>query len=135
MSVPFFNKYRAAMDVLQKGRDLLVEALADEILDQGSELVQGGYQFNEFLESQGTRLHFLSLLVGQLEQSAEALDEARAYAAEPPKTPARKRSARRSSNKSCRRKARPTTPERAAGIDSLSIRAFWNSANASNQKR
>ena len=30
---------------------------------------------NEFLETQGTRLHFLSLLVSQLEQSADALDE------------------------------------------------------------
>jgi hypothetical protein len=94
MSVPLFNKYRAAMDVLQSGRDLLVEALADEILEQGPELVEGGYQFNEFLESQGTRLHFLGLLVGQLELSAEALDEARTAAAlpPPPKPTGRKRS-------------------------------------------
>ena len=76
MSDPYFNKYRAAIDILQKGRDLLVNALAEEILDQGMDLIEGGYQFNEFLESQGTRLHFLSVLVGQLEQSAEVMDEA-----------------------------------------------------------
>ena len=35
MSEPLFNKYRAAIEVLQKGRDVLVEAMADEILDQG----------------------------------------------------------------------------------------------------
>jgi hypothetical protein len=91
---PYHNKYRAAIEVLQKGRDLLVDALADEILDQGPDLVEGGYQFNEFLEAQGTRLHFLSLLVGQLEQSAEVLDEQLAAPPPPPppKFPARKRS-------------------------------------------
>jgi hypothetical protein len=91
---PFSNKYRSAIEVLQKGRDVLVEALADEILDQGTDLIEGGYQFNEFLESQGTRLHFLSLLVSQLEQSAEALDEALAAPPPPPppRSPARKRS-------------------------------------------
>ena len=93
MSDPFFNKYRAAIEVLQKGRDLLVDALAEEVLDQGTDLIEGGYQFNEFLESQGTRLHFLSLLVSQLEQSAEAFDEAAtAPPPPPPKPPARKRS-------------------------------------------
>jgi len=96
-----FNKYRAAIEVLQKGRDVLVEAMADEILDQGEDLVDGGFQFNEFLESQGTRLHFLSLLVGQLEQSAETLDEALTAPPPPPppKTPARKRSPRPRSKK------------------------------------
>jgi hypothetical protein len=91
---PLYNKYRAAIEVLQRGRDVLVEALADEILDQGTDLIEGGYQFNEFLESQGTRLHFLSLLVGQLEQSAEALDESLIAPPPPPppKSPARKRS-------------------------------------------
>jgi hypothetical protein len=98
MSVQLNNKYRAAIDVLQKGREVLVEALADEILDQGVDLIEGGYQFNEFLESQGTRLHFLSLLVGQLEQSAEALDEAKSAAPPPPpvQEPVRKRSRPRS---------------------------------------
>src|SRR5947207_5605388 len=93
MSVPLHDKYRAAIDVLQKGREVLVEALADEIVDQGTDLIEGGYQFNEFLESQGTRLHFLSLLVGQLEQSAEALDEALTAPPPPPpvQEPARKR--------------------------------------------
>ena len=87
MNAPSPNKFRAAIEVLQKGRDVLVENLAEEILDQGGDLMDGGYQFNEFLESQGTRLHFLSLVLGQLEQSAEALDEAMA----PPPPPPRKR--------------------------------------------
>jgi hypothetical protein len=92
MSGSLYNKYRAAIDVLQKGRDVLVESLADEILEQGTDLIDGGYQFNEFLESQGTRLHFLSLLVCQLEQSAEALDEElTAPPPPPPKAPAKKK--------------------------------------------
>ena len=93
-----WNKYRTAIDILQKGRDVLVEAMADEIVDQGRDLVDGGYQFNEFLESQGTRLHFLSLLVSQLEQSADALDEALTAPPPPPppKSPARKRTRARS---------------------------------------
>jgi len=87
------NKYRSAIDVLQKGRDVLIDALADDILEQGGDLIDGGYQFNELLETQGTRLHFLSLLVGQLEQSAEVLDEELAAPPPPPKpkAPARKR--------------------------------------------
>jgi hypothetical protein len=89
MIQPSFNKFRAAMDVLQKGREALVDALADEILDQGEDLTGVSYQFNEFLESQGTRLHFLILLLSQLEQSADALDEARS--APPPKAPSRRK--------------------------------------------
>src|SRR6476660_589157 len=101
MSDPYHNKYRAAIEVLQKGRELLVEALADEILDQGPDLVEGGYQFNEFLESQGTRLHFLSLLVGQLEQSADSLDEVLTAPPPPPptQTSARKRAPRAKAKK------------------------------------
>jgi hypothetical protein len=75
MSHPSLNKYRAAIEVLQKGRESLVEALASEVLDQEENLLEGGFYFNEFLETQGTRLHFLTLLVSQLEQSADALDE------------------------------------------------------------
>lgn len=91
MSKPLFNKYRAAVEILQKGRDVLVESMADEIIEQGSDLVDGGFLFNEFLESQGTRLHFLSLLVTQLEQSAEALDETLTAPPPPPKAPAKRR--------------------------------------------
>ena len=78
------NKYRAAIEVLQRGRDSLVEALADEVLAQEEELLEGGFYFNEFLESQGTRLHFLSLLVSQLEQSADAVEEANPEPPHPP---------------------------------------------------
>ncbi|WP_435017053.1 hypothetical protein TA3x_004643 [Tundrisphaera sp. TA3] len=70
-----FNKYRAAIQVLMKGRDLLVGDLAEDVLEQQEDLLEGGFLFNEFLESQGTRLHFLSLLVAQLEQSADTFDE------------------------------------------------------------
>ena len=78
------NKFRAAIEVLQRGRDALVEVMADEINEQGLDLIDGGYQFNEFLESQGTRLHFLGLLIGQLEFSADVLEEIEAISPPPP---------------------------------------------------
>jgi hypothetical protein len=84
MSDQSLNKYRAAVQILQRGRDLMVEALAEEVLTQEEDLLDGGFFFNEFLEVQGTRLHFLSLLVSQLEQSADALDE---MPVEPPQPP------------------------------------------------
>jgi hypothetical protein len=74
-----FNKYRAAINVLQRGRDQLVESLAEEILAQGEDLVDNNFLLNEFLETQGTRLHFLLLVMGQMEQSADALDEQNAF--------------------------------------------------------
>ena len=80
MSDHRFNKYRAAVDVLNKGRDALVEGLAEDVLSQADDLLEGGFLFNEFLETQGTRLHFLMLLVQQLESSAETFDEASAAA-------------------------------------------------------
>jgi len=70
-----FNKYRAAASVLQRGREMLVETMADDILEQSDDLLEGGYAFHEFLENQGTRIHFLSLLVAQLEQTADEVDE------------------------------------------------------------
>ena len=93
MPTPRQNKFRDAIDVLQKGLDALVESIADEILDQGDSVVEGSYHFNELLETQGTRLHFLSLLMGQLEQSAEAFEECQPAPPPPPvRAPARKRS-------------------------------------------
>jgi 3-phosphoglycerate kinase len=91
MPHPKFNKYRAAVEVLQRGRDLLVEDLADDVLEQADDLIEGGFLFNEFLETQGTRIHFLSLLVAQLEQSAEALEESRAAEIPPPPAPKKRR--------------------------------------------
>jgi hypothetical protein len=89
------NKFRTAIEVLQRGRDVLVGELADEILDRREDLAEGGFLLNEFLESQGTRLHFLCLVVSQLEQSAEALDESRpAPIPEPAPKPAAKRRTR-----------------------------------------
>ena len=84
MPHPAFNKYRAAVEVLQKGRETLVDALADEVLAQEENLLEGGFLFNEFLEAQGTRLHFLGLLLGQLELSADTLDEANSGLPDPP---------------------------------------------------
>jgi hypothetical protein len=83
------NKFRAAVEVLQRGRDVLVDELADEILDHADDLIDGGFGFNELLETQGTRLHFLALLLSQLEQSAEVMDEA--LASRPP-APRKRRS-------------------------------------------
>ncbi|WP_435005701.1 hypothetical protein P12x_003507 [Tundrisphaera lichenicola] len=88
------NKYRAAIEVLQRGRDVLVESLADEVISQSDDLIDGGFLFNEFLEAQGTRLHFLSLLVSQLEQSADLMEEA---AIETPPPPAPKAPRKRKS--------------------------------------
>src|SRR4051812_50115620 len=81
------NKFRAAMDVLQRGRDRLVESLADEVNDQADDLLDSGYLFHEMLETQGTRLHFLGLLLAQLEQSAEATEEEEAARSAPPPPP------------------------------------------------
>jgi hypothetical protein len=68
------NKYRVAYEQLQRGRDRFVDELADEVLDRGDDLIDTPFLLNEFLESQGTRLHFLGLLMAQLEQSAETLE-------------------------------------------------------------
>jgi len=97
MSLSSQNKFRAAIEVLQKGRDALVEEMAEEIITQGEDLIEGGYQFNEFLESQGTRLHFLGLLIGQLELSADFLEEAEA--ALPPPPPQRATAKRKPKNR------------------------------------
>ncbi len=71
------NKYRAAIEVLQRGRDQLMAELADTVLDQADDLLEGGFAFHEFLENQGTRVHFLCLLLAQLEQSADSAEEPR----------------------------------------------------------
>ena len=77
-----FNKFRAAVEVLQKGRDQIVESIADDVLDQGEDLVlEGGYMFHEFLENQGTRLHFLGLLDSTI--GAVGRDARRAHAPPP----------------------------------------------------
>ena len=81
------NKFRAAIEVLHRGRDLLVESLADDILEQHENLMEGGFQFHEFLETHGARLHFLGLIVGHLEQSAEFLDEVHAHSSRPEPLP------------------------------------------------
>jgi hypothetical protein len=98
------NKFRTAIEILQRGRDVLVEDLADEVLDRQEDLSEGGFLLNEFLEAQGTRLHFLCLLVSQLEQSAEALDESMPS---PPPLPALKPAAKRRTR--AKKLAQPTS--------------------------
>jgi hypothetical protein len=90
------NKYRTAMEVLQRSRDQMVEEMADLVIEQAADFLEGGYLFNEFLEGQGTKLHFLGLLLAQLEQSAEQLEEAAAtrVASHPTTTPKPKRKSR-----------------------------------------
>jgi hypothetical protein len=75
MSDNAFNKFRAAVEVLQRGRSSMVENIAEEILVQGDDLTDNPFLFNEFVESQGTRLHFLTMLMGQLEFLADQFDE------------------------------------------------------------
>ena len=112
------NKYRAAIEILLQGRDQLVDCLADDVLDQQENLLDGGFQFHEFLESQGARLHFLGLILGHLEQSAEMVEEvsaARLRLAEPeprsePPHP-RKRSRSRNSRTAKPRKQPPPNSE------------------------
>jgi hypothetical protein len=95
MSDTSFNKFRAAAQVLQRGRDLLVESLAEDVLDQADDLIDNNFLFNEFLESQGTRLHFLMLVLSQLEQSADSFDELAAIQPPPkPAEPAKKKRTR-----------------------------------------
>ena len=110
MSPHPFNRYRAAIEVLQRGRDLLVDELADQVLDQADDLVEGGFAFNEFLEREGTRLHFLALLVSQLEQSADSYDEAHATPPPPPIPEEPKPKKRRSRAKKVSRPASAEEP-------------------------
>lgn len=85
MSDQPMNKYRAALSLLQRGRDQMVDSLAEEVLYQGDDLLEASWSLNEMLETQGTRLHFLGLLIQQLEQSAEQYEEA--HPAPPPPKP------------------------------------------------
>ncbi len=128
MSGPKFNKYRLAMDVLQRGRDQMMEELAESLIDESDDLMDSTYAFQEMLENQGTRLHFLSLLMAQLEQSADALDELREFPPpelmdlpeeseiepdhEQPEPPARKKTKPRARNgRKLHQKQREGTPD------------------------
>lgn len=102
------NKYREALELLQRSRDQLVDQVTDHLLDQGEEVLEQGYMIHEFLENQGTRLHFLTLLASQIEQSADQWDEARVQESIP--RPARS-AARKPSAKPRRRKGVEPTPE------------------------
>ena len=105
------NKYRAAMEILLQGRDQLVETLADDVLDQQENILDGGFQFHEFLESQGARLHFLGLILGHLEQSAELVEQLTSLRLEPSPS-ASKSSLSQSRKRSKARNARSPKPRR-----------------------
>jgi hypothetical protein len=100
------NKFRDAIDVLQKGRDALVESIADEILDSGEDLVEGSYQFNELLETQGTRLHFLWA------SSSNPRRRWRNPSRRLPLFAPRRGSDRAQSPRGCNRRCRPKAPQR-----------------------
>ncbi len=102
---PEKNRYREALDLLQRSREQLVEQATEYILDQGEEILEQGYLFHEFLENHGTRMHFLTLLASQIEQSADDWDEARA------------RESRRSSKKPKSAKP-PARPRRRKAVES-----------------
>lgn len=72
---PRANKYRRALAILNQARDVMVEGLADEILDNTEEFAEGGFLFHEFLESRGPRLQFLGIVGGFLEYAAEQFDD------------------------------------------------------------
>lgn len=110
-SGPALNKYRAAIDVLMSGRDVLIGSLADDVLDQAEDLVEGGFLFNEFLESQGTRLHFLGLMIAQLEQSADMLDEANYTPPPPEPAPAPKKRKPRAKKLAAQQASTESRPE------------------------
>ncbi len=82
MDFAAYNRYREAASVLQRGRERLVEELTEELLDRGEDLLDCNFQLAEFLENQGTKLHFLTMLLAQLEQSADVLDDRRLAEAE-----------------------------------------------------
>jgi hypothetical protein len=71
---PNVNRFQVAVDVLQKGREVLLRDLTEEIIYHAEDFEEGGFLFQEFLENQGTKLHFLYLMLSQLEQSAEAFE-------------------------------------------------------------
>lgn len=89
------NKFRRALTILNRGRDVLVSQLADEILEREEEYAEGGFLFVDFLESQGARLQFACVIAGQLEQAAVALEERQAEAEEGRKRAGRPGSRRR----------------------------------------
>ncbi len=73
------DKLRAAVAVLTRARESMLDQMADTVLAMADEFDEGGFQINEFLELNGSRLHFLCLLIGQL----ELLGEMRAMDAPP----------------------------------------------------
>jgi hypothetical protein len=83
MSNPGLNKYRAALRVLQEGRDRFADELADTVLERCDDLLESSFLLTELVESQGSRLHYMAMLMAQLEQAAEDHDAAENRLREP----------------------------------------------------
>ncbi|MFM7318927.1 MAG: hypothetical protein ACKO5E_18435 [bacterium] len=69
------NRFQMAVEVLQRGRDVLMQEMAEQILDRSEDFEEGGFLFQEFLENQGSKLHFLYMMISQMEQSSELFEE------------------------------------------------------------
>jgi len=67
------DKFRTAVEVLNEARRRLLENMADRVLELADEFVEGGFRINEFLETDGTRLHLITLVISQFELMAEAI--------------------------------------------------------------
>lgn len=65
------NKYRGALDVLRRGRDILVDDLAETVNDRAEDLLDSPFLLGELLENHGMKLQFLTLMMSQLEQLAD----------------------------------------------------------------
>jgi hypothetical protein len=65
------NKYQTALEILQKGRDVLVDELAEAVVDHGDDLIESPFLLTELLEGHGSKLQFLMILMSQLERTAE----------------------------------------------------------------
>lgn len=70
-SSPNTNKFRGALDVLRRGRDMMVEELADAVNDRAEDLLESPFLLTELLEHHGMKLQLLALMMGQLEQLAD----------------------------------------------------------------
>ncbi|QDV33105.1 hypothetical protein [Tautonia plasticadhaerens] len=89
------DRLRAAIEVLNRARESILDQMADTVLSMDEEFSEGGFQVNEFLEVHGSRLHFLCLLISQFEM----LSDARSLDAVARDRPREKRARRRDESK------------------------------------
>jgi hypothetical protein len=102
------NKYQTALEILQKGRDVLVDELAEAVVDHGDDLIESPFLLTELLEGHGSKLQFLMILMSQLERTAEeheSLGTIRVACCDEPDPAAPRRRRRRRSRRGRRRNA------------------------------